>query len=284
MKDRVREIARDQGRTFNDIWTTLVLERFLVRLSRSAYLDKLIFKGGMLLSKYLPLGRETVDLDFLAVSIDAEAAEIKRAVSEVLNVSIDDGFSFETIEIVEAAQPHMNYPGYSVAAVALLGGTRTKITLDIGLGDVVEPQQMAISLTRSKNRPVFEDSVALQVYPAEFIFAEKLETVHYRGAFNSRMKDFYDLWRMIKDESLLDRVKLKKALTATFARRETDLQSKIVFGEADLQAFEIAWGNFRRGIGEAERGSLPSSFGEILKIINAWVTALFPESGVGKRL
>jgi hypothetical protein len=35
LKDSVREIAKEQGRTFNDVWKTLVLERFLVRLSRS---------------------------------------------------------------------------------------------------------------------------------------------------------------------------------------------------------------------------------------------------------
>ncbi len=202
----------------------------------------------------------------------------------MLSVPVDDGFSFQSIEITEAAQPHMNYPEFSVGAVALLGGTRTKITLDIGIGDVVEPQQMAIALTRTKSRPVFEDSVALQVYPAEFIFAEKLETVHHRGALNSRMKDFYDLWRMIKDEGLLDRGKLKKALASTFARRETDLQSETVFTEADLRAFEIAWGNFRAGIGEAERVPLPDRFNDILRIINAWVTALLSESDVSKRL
>lgn len=49
LKDRIKAIAKAQNRAFNDLWKTLVLERFLVRLSRSDKLDQLIFKGGFLL-------------------------------------------------------------------------------------------------------------------------------------------------------------------------------------------------------------------------------------------
>ena len=51
IKDRVKEIAKAENRTFNVVWKTLVLERFLARLSRSTQINNLIFKGGMLLSK-----------------------------------------------------------------------------------------------------------------------------------------------------------------------------------------------------------------------------------------
>lgn len=50
LKDRLKVIANSERRTFNDVWRELALERFLVRLSKSEYRDKFIFKGGMLLS------------------------------------------------------------------------------------------------------------------------------------------------------------------------------------------------------------------------------------------
>ena len=92
LKDKVRVIAKTQNRTFNDVWKTLVLERFLARLARSNYRNNFLFKGGMLLSSYLPLNRETVDLDFLAVNLSVNEDLIKETVGKVLDTSFDDHF------------------------------------------------------------------------------------------------------------------------------------------------------------------------------------------------
>jgi predicted nucleotidyltransferase component of viral defense system len=63
LKDRLKHIATEQNRSFQEVWKLLLLERFLVRLSRSQYADRLIFKGGLLLSYYLAIARETTGLD-----------------------------------------------------------------------------------------------------------------------------------------------------------------------------------------------------------------------------
>jgi len=54
------------------------------------------------------------------------------------------------------------------------------------------------------------------------VIAEKLETIVKLGIYNSRMKDYYDIWTLSKIMDFqLDR--LSSAITATFARRKTDL-------------------------------------------------------------
>ena len=54
------------------------------------------------------------------------------------------------------------------------------------------------------------------------MIAEKLETIVKLGIFNSRMKDYYDIWSLSKIMDFqLDR--LVSAITATFVRRKTDL-------------------------------------------------------------
>lgn len=63
-KAKLRTIAKEKNRDPADLWQTLTLERFLVRLARSQYRNQFILKGGILLSKYLEIGRETNDLDF----------------------------------------------------------------------------------------------------------------------------------------------------------------------------------------------------------------------------
>lgn len=73
VKDKLKIIAKEQNKRFNELWLNLVLERFLARLSGSAYAKKFVFKGGMLLARYIPLQRETKDLDFLLLEKDYES-------------------------------------------------------------------------------------------------------------------------------------------------------------------------------------------------------------------
>ena len=65
MKERLRVVAKERNLTFAEIWHNLILERFLARLCQSKYKTNFILKGGSLLARYIPLGRETKDLDFL---------------------------------------------------------------------------------------------------------------------------------------------------------------------------------------------------------------------------
>lgn len=76
LKVRLKHIAKESDKSFNEIWKLLVLERFLARLSRSEYSDKFIFKGGLLLSYYVVIGRETTDIDLLAKRLHAERGAI----------------------------------------------------------------------------------------------------------------------------------------------------------------------------------------------------------------
>ena len=64
LKERIKYIAHLEERVFNQVWRILILERLLIRLSHSSYSEQFIFKGGLLLSYYITLGRETKDADF----------------------------------------------------------------------------------------------------------------------------------------------------------------------------------------------------------------------------
>lgn len=46
----LRNMARREGRSTDELLVLYVLERFLHRLSRSSYADRLVLKGGMLLA------------------------------------------------------------------------------------------------------------------------------------------------------------------------------------------------------------------------------------------
>ena len=72
LKERIKYIANSENRKFNQVWRNLILERLLIRLARSSYNNQLIFKGGLLLSYYIKLGRETRDMDLQTIQLDNE--------------------------------------------------------------------------------------------------------------------------------------------------------------------------------------------------------------------
>ena len=47
LKERLKNIAALEKRTFNEVWRELALERLLVRLAKSDQSEKFIFKGGL---------------------------------------------------------------------------------------------------------------------------------------------------------------------------------------------------------------------------------------------
>ena len=62
----------------------------------------------------------------------------------------------------------------------------------------------------------------LVVYPLETVIAEKLEAMVKLAKFNSRVKDYFDLWVLMRYENI-DHALLPVALHKTFARRQTAL-------------------------------------------------------------
>jgi predicted nucleotidyltransferase component of viral defense system len=268
LKDRLQTIAKEKGIPFNSCWKQLLLERFLARLGRSDYADKLIFKGGFLLAYMMKIGRETADLDFLLTRMKAEKATLEEICKEIAAVSLDDGFTFSFAGIELLSQPHMDYPGYRITLYTSFAKMKDKIHIDVGVGDVVEPQHRAIKLFQYRGKPFFEDAVSLLVYPIETIFAEKLETVLSKGSKNSRMKDYHDLLLLVRSKGLIRANKLKEALTKTFENRGTALGA-IHFDSAGLKSLQQLWTAHLHGLGDiAEDLALPKNIEEVIDEIN----------------
>lgn len=270
LKERIKNISQQEKRTFNDIWRELALERLLVRISQSEYADKFIFKGGLLLSHYIELGRETKDADFLLTQINATRPSIEIAFKSICNQVVSDGFIFSFEDIMPLEQPHMNYPGFRVTMTLIFGDKmKDKIQVDIGVGDIVDPKTESLELYQYKGKPFFESSVSLQIYPIETIFAEKLETITSKGAANSRMKDYHDLLLILREEGLLNINKLQDDITKTFANRKTEQRIPINFTPNDYSKMQQLWINHCRGLQEfAKKLNLPLLIEDVVTEIN----------------
>lgn len=258
VKQKLKNLSKDTKVPFNSLLDSLFLERFLVRISASSYAEQLIFKGGMCLAQIIDLGRETKDIDFLLVQMKGSLLSIQTMMDNIANVEIHDGFTFSEVTVSELSLVHKKYPGYRIAIQGHLGQIRNKVTIDIGVGDVVKSINLKVVLL-GKQSPIFERNVDLRAYPAEYIFSEKLEAIIHLDELNSRMKDFYDCYRMIQDDAL-DEQKLQEALVSTFANRGTHLGS--IPDLADI--LEKRWLGFLR-----KNGMELISLDQVITIINS---------------
>lgn len=270
-KAKLRAIAKEKNRDPSDLWQNLTLERFLVRLAKSEFSKHFVLKGGILLSKYIDIGRETTDLDFLAQKISNEMDKLKNIFEKIAAIALQDGFSFREVKVDELTHPHMGYPGIEVSMMAYFGKTRFKVTIDIGFGDIVHPVKYELPLTSSSKGDLFEHCVSLSCYPKEFILAEKLETIIYRGSFNSRMKDFHDLYSMITSPTFSSFHNLEAIIRLVFEHRDTKLALPILFTEEELPRMQNFWNEHLRSLRSEHASALPRNIANVISKINDWL-------------
>ena len=72
----------------------------------------------------------------------------------------------------------------------------------------------------------------LRAYPPETVIAEKFHAMVALGRANSRMKDYYDVWMPI-DSFELEPTRMRRAIEATFARRNTEIAASVLDGLRD---------------------------------------------------
>lgn len=276
LKERIRSIAKDKNKTFQEVWKQLLLERFLSRISDSNHQNKFIFKGGLLLAQYLEIGRETVDIDFLMTKIKNETEVIQNAITEIIsNERIKDGFTFTFESIEKLSQPHMDYTGFRINLRGQFEKMTDRIQLDLGFGDTVSPDEELFKPFLYKGKPIFEGEITLMVYPIETIFSEKLETIISKGSINSRMKDYHDVILIMREKDLLDIEKLKVTVRETFKNRGTELNLPIEFDKGGIASLQKQWNSHLKKLGKVATSlNLGAQVQDGIDEINAWLTKM----------
>lgn len=272
IKEKIKALAKERETTFAELWRNLILERFLTRLAKSPYKEKFILKGGTLLAKYIHLGRETQDLDFFIQKLSNTEQSLRTVLQAICDVDAQDSFSFEVAKIKILDHSQLTYTGAEITLQALFGATKTVIRTDLGFGDRVDPIEHSIDLTATSKGPLFESRISLHCYPKEFIFAEKLETIVFRGGSNTRMKDFHDLYSLVRLD-VLDGTLAKKAVQLVFHHRKTALKKlPIAFGKDAFEVLEKSWASYLRKIkAKKDTLKLPESIEDLISVLNEWL-------------
>lgn len=164
IKEKIKVLAKERETAFAELWRNLILERFLARLAQSSYREKFVLKGGILLAKYIHLGRETQDLDFFIQKLSNTEQSLRIVLQAICDIDANDSFAFEVTKIKILDHSQLAYTGAEITLQALFGATKTVVRMDLGFGDRVDPIDYPIDLTATSKGPLFESKVSLHCY------------------------------------------------------------------------------------------------------------------------
>ena len=247
IRQRLLDRARARGEEFQLVLDRFAVERLLYRLSVSPHRDQFLLKGALLFALWFDAPhRPTRDADLLGFG-SADGERLHAVIAELCAIDSDDGLRFELGSIqIEPIREEAAYEGLRARLVAYLGGARCHVQWDVGFGDAVTPGPQDMDC------PVMLDEFPpprLRVYPRETVFAEKLEAIATLGIANSRMKDYFDLLALMREQAMAPAT-LADAIRATFQRRGTAPPEGVPFGLTDAFASDAQkqsqWAAFQR--------------------------------------
>ena len=266
---RLLHLSKKSGENYNAVLLRFFQERFLARLGSSAYREHFVLKGGLLLlSRHINTFRPTVDIDMLGVTISNNPEHLSTVIKEIAGLELDDGVQFDTDTMtINLIKEDAEYEGLRFTFGVRLGTIKSRMQLDIGFGDLVP-----MPFIKSVLPTMLTDFSApeLLIYPLESVIAEKFQSIVYLGLATSRMKDFYDIVFLAKNNSFILK-KLKMAIEATFSHRKTNIENRFfIYEQAYISEKAKLWKSFLKKIGSNES----ANFSEIIDQIKAFLEAV----------
>ena len=252
LKALVRNKAAKWGISAQLVLQNLMLERLLERISRTRYREHFILKGGFLLSSIMGLhSRATMDMDATLKGMPLTREALHEMFSEVCAVDLGDDMTFEFLNIGEIREDD-EYAGYRVSVCAHFPPLAVPLKLDITTGDAITPGAVEFQYRLMME----ERSISVMAYNAETLLAEKLETIVSRGTLNTRPRDFYDVYALMKCRGdTINRALLADALAATAAHRGTakvmEQHASVVDAVSQSDVMQQRWLEYSREFGYA---------------------------------
>jgi hypothetical protein len=163
--------------------------------------------------------RPTKDIDFSGRNIDNNPGIIADAVKQICSIQYaKDCAWFDANSVTaELITEQKKYGGVRLTFNAGFDSIKNRLQIDIGFGDVLTPD--AMKMEYPVLIPGFANPVVL-VYSTETIIAEKFHAMIELSSSTSRMKDFYDIYKLLTEGNFRKDI-VKEAIKATFINRQT---------------------------------------------------------------
>ena len=266
--EKSKKLAKDSGLTQLELYQRFMFERILERISVSKYNENFILKGGLLLSAMLGINsRSTRDMDISIKGIDVSQDKMLKILNEILSIDISDKVKFEVVNITDIRADD-EYGGNKYHLVGKLENLKVALEIDISTGDEITPKELNFEYTS-----IFDNKkIYIGTYNIETILSEKIETILRRGKYNTRMKDYYDVYfflTKLKNEINLEI--FKQALNNTLRKREAfdyyNDYKQILNGLTNDERINNYWNTYKKKTKYAQN----IEFNEIIKTLEEFL-------------
>lgn len=251
LKAKIKNLAKSKDMSAQVVLQNYMFERFLERLTKSEYKDKFILKGGMLIAAIVGIdNRSTMDMDATIKNYPLSKESLSKAIIDICTVDVKDDVVFSFIKIEPIREDDV-YGGYRVSVQADYDTIIIPMQIDITTGDAITPGEILYSF-----KMIFDDrTIDIWAYNIETVLAEKFETILRRGEFNTRPRDFYDIYILTKTQ-VYDKNLFKDAILKTATHRRTvhifnDIEKRIV-GIENSQTLKNLWNKYMKNYSYAK--------------------------------
>lgn len=242
LKGKIKNYAKSKSIAAQVVLQNYMFERFLARLSMSDYREKFVVKGGMLIAAIVGLDtRSTMDLDTTLRNLPLTEEKVMEAVENICKITLGDDVIFE-VKSIAPIRKDDRYGGFCVRLDAIYDTIVTPLSIDVSTGDVITPEAVEYEFSG-----IFDEEIRIKMwgYNIESVMAEKVETILSRGIFNTRPRDFYDVYILGTTQRYNKKIFLK-ALEATAIHRgsreqiidKTGIIEKLSASEELIQMWE----------------------------------------------
>ena len=251
--------ARHSGRPTDELIQLYALEGFLDRLARSAYADRFVLKGGVLLAA-LDARRPTRDIELAAHDLENSTTHVLSLIRDVAAIDVDDGLVFDAGHATaETIRDEDQYSGVRVTLSGKLARATIHLHVDINVGDPIWPEPQSVQLPR-----LLAGTLVIRGYPLEMVCAEKIITALARGTANTRWRDFLDLYVLIRRHGVEART-LRASMHRVAQYRDvplSPLESTLIGFPEIAQSRWLAWLRKQR-----LESAAPEDFATVLELV-----------------
>lgn len=272
-KDKLKNIISKKVQGNNNLSAQLYqmyfFEHILDRISKSKYKHNIILKGGLLLSSIIGDDeRTTKDMDATIKSLPLTRENVEDIINEVLNIDIEDEITFEVVDIKDIREED-EYGGFKINILAKMDTLKVYLAIELTTGDKITPREIEYKYSSH-----FEDrKIPILAYTLETIIAEKFQTIIDRDIYNTRMKDFYDIYILVKDnKEKINFENLILAIRNTFKKRNTELNLEDIKNQLQIlktnNNLNNLWSNYQKNAPYSSNIKYEELFESIEYIIN----------------
>ncbi len=269
IRDKLYNLSKKNNISFQHLIIRYFHERLLYRISVSKYSDKFFLKGGALLYTFSSgeMWRYTMDIDFSLHQMEYDQQKIVETFKDISAIQDEDGVQFNVDSISSRfIRENDIYGGIRIFIETQLDTIQQRLQVDVGFGDSIYPKPIRIYY------PVILNDVAIPsiyAYSLETVISEKFHAMIELSEMNSRMKDFYDVYHLLKAENL-DQEILEEAIRVTFRQRNTFYQENHELFSTDFASNKnriLAWDAFLKKINHKDSLTFPWVLNEITLVL-----------------